>query len=143
VKAQIRIEAIGDNVYQEIRLWTGVLNTGMPGLAQAVFGNITNSYWVAEITGPDPRYRYARSFVKGKKDYARANSKGSRGIFSYYLLETDRLYEVKAPVTWRRVEHYFCMVTDEGEVQRVDQEFVEQWINDHSALLHTPPPNSG
>ena len=141
MKASLKLEAIGDNTYQYMKLWTGILNSGMPGLGDMLTGDAPKSAcWVAQIIGFDPKYKYARQFVKGKKDYTHANSKGSRGVFVYYVLESGYVYEVLSPSTWSRIDRYFCTVTDDGEIQRVDKDYVDQWIKDHSAsqLLKLP-----
>jgi hypothetical protein len=143
MKASLKIEAIGDNTYQYMKLWTGILNSGMPGLGDLLAGDAPKSAcWVAQIVGFDPKYKYARQFVKGKKDYAHSNSKGSRGVFIHYLLESGYVYEVLSPATWKRNDRYFCAVTDDGEIQRIDKEFVNQWIKDHSASQLMKPQNN-
>jgi hypothetical protein len=127
MKASIRIEAIGDNVRQEMRLWNRILEEAAPGLGRVTFGKIPFGYWVAEITGRDPVYKYQRRFLKSKKDYSQSNRIGSRGVFLYFLLDSGRVYEVK---TSRR--RYFCTVNEEGEVIEMEKREVDQWINDHS-----------
>lgn len=135
MKAQIKIEAIGDDTDQLLRSFTKLTNSMVPGFGDMTFGNPEPSYWVAQITGVHVKYKYERKFLKGKKDYTHANSKGSRGVFVYYLLESGNLYEVLSPVSWKRSERYFCIVTEDGEVERVDKEYVDQWIKDHLAYL--------
>lgn len=130
-KAQIKIEAIGDDVDQLLRFFTGLTNALEPGLGDVTFGKPKKSYWVAQITGVDPKYKYARTFLRGKKDYAHANRKGSRGVYVYYLLESGNVYEVKKSSKRR----FFCIVDDEGDIIEVDKEYVDQWINDHLAYL--------
>jgi len=127
MKASLKIEAIGDNVDQEMRLWRNIINMSAPGLGDITIGKPIYSYWVAQISGHDPKYKYARQFIRGKKDYTLANSKGSRGVFIYYLLESGFVYEVKS--SKRR---YFCVVDEEGNIIEVGKEFVDQWIKDHS-----------
>ena len=39
-----------------------------------------NKPWVAKITGTDPKFGMKREFINGNKDYAGANSKGTRGV---------------------------------------------------------------
>ncbi len=133
MKASLKIEAIGDDADQMIRLWMNILNEGMPGLGDMTFGKPLHSYWVAQITGHDPKYKYARQFIKGKKDYTHANSKGSRGVFIYYLLESGYVYEVKKSSK----RHFFCLVDDEGNIDEVDKDYIEQWIKDHLELTPT------
>jgi len=129
MKAQMKIEAIGDDVDQMLRLWTNILNEGLPGLGDMTLGKPLHTYWVAQITGDDSKYKYARRFLRGKKDYTHANRKGSRGVFVYYLLESGYVYDVKKSSKRR----FFCIVDDQGDIVEVDKDFVDQWIKDHSA----------
>jgi len=128
MKAALKIEAIGDNVDQELKLYRDMTNFMMPGLGDMTFGKSKRNYWVAKITGYDSKYHYEREFLKGRKDYRKTNSKGSRGIYLWYTLESGYLYEVSSPSSWKRRERYFCIVTDKGEIKQVDEEYVEQWI---------------
>lgn len=130
MKATLKVEAIGDDTFQYMRLWTGILNDGAPGLGDSL-GVPKPDYWVAMIVGHDSKFGYCRQFLKPKKDYAKANRKGSRGVFLWYMLESGYVYEVSSPVTWKRRERYFCTVSDDGEIIRVEKGFVDQWIKDH------------
>lgn len=141
MKATLKVEAIGDNTFQYMRLWTGILNDGAPGLGD-MLGAPKPDYWVAMIVGTDPKFGYSRQFLKAKKDYKKSNNKGSRGIFLWFILESGYVYEVSAPKNWKRKERYFCTVTDDGEIQKVDKEFVNQWIKDHSASQLMKPLNN-
>lgn len=127
MRAQIRIEAIGDNVHQELRLWTNIANMCCPGIGDLTFGKSPFNYWVAKITGKDEKYKYAREFIRGKKDYTHANSKGSRGIFLYFLIESGFVYEVKGSK-----KRYFCKVSEDGEIIELTGDDVDEWIRDHS-----------
>lgn len=139
MKAQIKIEAIGDDTDQLLRAYANFTNSLVPGLGDMTFGTNNGkpkpSYWVAQITGVHQVFHYERKFLKGKKDYTYSNSKGSRGVYVYYLLESGNIYEVKSPVSWKRTERYFCIVTEDGEIQRVNKEYVDKWIDDHLAYL--------
>jgi len=73
--------------------------------------------WVAEITGPSGRYRYARTFLRAKTDYKDANSTGSRGVWFWWTLEAGRVYETRYRTSWDRWEHRFLAVTEGGEVK--------------------------
>lgn len=132
MKASLRIEAIGDDALQHRRLWTGVMNELVPGMGDAVMGKFPASYWVAEITGTDPTYKWRREFIKGKKDYGGANSVGSRGIFIHYILESGKVYEVKARTSWRSSDRYFCRVDDAGNIVRMAETEVQAWLKDRS-----------
>lgn len=84
--------------------------------------------WVAEVTGKDATYGYARTFVRGRTDYSRANSKQTRGVFTAYDLEPGRLYEVKSPESWSTTKRYFAVVGESGEVETVPMDYVDEQI---------------
>lgn len=136
MKAALKIEAIGDNVDQELAFWSTLTNSLAPGLGDLTFGTTSGRpkkrYWVAEITGLDPVYKYAREFLRPQKDYRKANRKGSRGVHLWYILESGKIYEVKRPVSWSRHERFFCRVLDDGTIERIDEKQVNQWIADTS-----------
>jgi hypothetical protein len=154
VKAVLEIELIGDNSVQEIRQWNKLTNSLIPGLGDATFGSVPPAGWVAEITGFDPKYRYARSFLKFKKDYSRANSKGSRGVYAEYILDEGKIYDVKQSVTWKRSKRYFCTVKDWQIVEMTEQEVIDilnkkttlnevkEWLNNTCQSTSTKPPNN-
>ena len=127
MKGIVKIEAVYDNIYQEARFYQKITNLAFPGLGDLTFG-LKKDYWVAKIIGFDPNFKYKREFIKGKKDYLKSNSKGSRGIFIYYLLESGFIYEVKNNSKRR----YFCKVNDDGDIIEISKEEVDQWINEHS-----------
>lgn len=123
MKAALSLELFGENVRQYQLLYRGIFQLfGFEKLFDSQIGVRPRSSWVAEVTGPDEKYRLKREFLRPKLDYSRANSKGSRGIFAEYILETGKLYEVKSQVTWNRVEQYFCIVNDQGDIEEIDEE---------------------
>ena len=70
-----------------------------------------------------------RRFLDGKRDYSKANSKGSRGIFVWYTLEQDRLYWVRAPQSWHSVETYFAALRLDGSVYRLSEQEAAAWVS--------------
>ncbi len=133
MKASLKIEAIGDNADQMCRFYRCLTNSMVPGLGDITFGKSFKSYWVAQITGFDKQYKYQRVFLRGKKSYKYANSKGSRGVYVYYLLESGNIYDVRDPSL--RKERYFCTVNGDGDIIKIDKEEVDQWINEHSESM--------
>lgn len=69
--------------------------------------------WVARIDGRDQRYGYRRTFERGRKDYSRSNSVGSRGVYLHFALHPG-LYEVYERTSWRGSRRYFLRVDDSG-----------------------------
>jgi hypothetical protein len=136
LKAILEIELIGDNIVQEMRMWTRLGNNLIPDIGSAVFGRCPPSGWVAEITGFDPQYKYARTFLKFKKDYSRANSKGSRGVYAEYILDEGKIYDVK-----NNKQRYFCKV-DNWQIVRIDETEVKEWLKSRSESTSTKPQNN-
>jgi hypothetical protein len=123
MKACLEIELIGDNMVQTFRMWTKVLNDGFPGLGDYTLGSLPPSGWVAEVTGIDPKYKYKRDFLRYRKDYSRSNSKGSRGVFAEYILESEKIYDVRD-----NKRRFFCKVTDEGDIVHIDESEVRELL---------------
>lgn len=71
----------------------------------------------------------AHEVIHGKRDYSRANSKGSRGVMVNYVLEQDEIYQVKDPRSWRSVSYYHCAVTPSGDIRRLSDEEVREWLS--------------
>lgn len=120
MKACIKIEAIGENTFQSIDRYRCY------GRMADIF-SVPKSYWVAKITGHCDFDGFKREFVKGNRDYAKANSKGTRGIYVSYFLDPG-VYEVKHKTSWKHTERYFCIVTDSGEIIKIDKFEVEKWL---------------
>ena len=71
--------------------------------------------WIARI-GWGPK-GITRDFQKPAKNYMNSNSCGSRGIWFFYFL-VDGVYEISAPINWRKVDRYFCVV-ENGTIKRI------------------------
>lgn len=117
MKASLELEAIGQNYIRDIRDLDGFIGTatGQP------IDRMPYRQGVWDVTEIDHEY------VSGKWDYSQANSKGSRGVYVHYVLETGRLYQVAEPVSWRNSDHYFCIVSDEGDIVKLTQEYAQEW----------------
>jgi len=116
---------------------TKVLSKIYRNIFEACFGELGVSYfyesigpipkrssWVAEIQGPDPQYGLSRKFLRGKIDYSKSNSKGSRGIFIEFVLSPGKIYQVKSQISWKNTDEFFCTVGETGDIIRLDEEFV-------------------
>lgn len=111
----LSLECIGDNA-------------GCGGALSVLLGKIPSRAWVARVKYIRGNYVH-REFLQGKKDYAKANSVGSRGVTAHYFL-SDGLYEVSAPQSWKHIDRYFAYIED-GELWRVTREEAIIWVNDH------------
>jgi len=127
--AVIKLEAIGDDYFAYKR-----------SKERTVERRMTNAWkmaaregpcWVAQITGTHPKYGFARKFVRGQRDYAQANSAGSRGIFIYYPLEPG-IYEVHERLTWAKSRRYFIRA-ENAEFHEITREEVIECLSAGSA----------
>lgn len=129
MKATIKLEFIGANSADFMNYLCGQCDRIAPGLGEAVIGRTAPGPWVAEITGQYPSGKLKRSFVRSKRDYSRANSKGSRGVYLWFILESDKLYEVHTRISWARSTDYFCAITTSGDVYTLSDEEVSEWLS--------------
>jgi len=91
-----------------------------------------SSSWVAEITGLDEKYKYKRKFLPAKKDYRDANKNASEGVTAEYILASGHIYEVKHSITRYQAERYFCTVSDNGEILKLTEQEVIDWLKNIS-----------
>jgi hypothetical protein len=115
MKTTLKLEAIGDNTARAIAGWKRLLGDELMGDIKV------DRPWVAKLTGLFASGKFQHDFLRGNKDYTDANSKGSRGVYFWFTLESGDYYEVNDLQTWKRTERYFCKVTEEGEIEIVDE----------------------
>lgn len=84
--------------------------------------------WIARVTGRCPKFGLAREFMAYRRDYAEANSTGSRGVFKWYELPEGDVYEISAPISWTKADRYFARST-RGKLERLTLEEVYAWID--------------
>lgn len=76
--------------------------------------------WVAEITGTDPKYKFARRFLDPiEEDWS---SSGKTG-WSYYNLENGKIYQVNEPYGGR----YLIEVEDGDWYDIEEAEVLARW----------------
>jgi len=93
----LALEAIGDN------------NRALERDHMALMGGyLTPRPWVCRLHEYVGNGHFRREFVQGRKDYSRANSVGSRGVYYHYALEPG-VYEVQALQSWRSRRKYFAL----------------------------------
>ncbi len=129
MKTSLKIECIGDGYDQTHKLFKSI-GTEFLGkeLSEATFGSFNASYFVAEITGFHPKYKYERRFLKPQRDYKSASSTGNRGVYAYYILESGRLYDVLKPVSWKNSHRYFCTVDKDGNIITLEKKEVDECL---------------
>jgi hypothetical protein len=121
MKATLGLEAIGGFHYRSKKTGNEMID--------ATFDFGPDPCWVAKITGFRGTDYFQREHLHGKKDYTNSNSKGTRGIFVWYTLETGKYYEVESRLSWSRSEHYFCKTDDNGDIIKVERKEVEAWCS--------------
>ena len=97
-------------------------------------GGFNGIAWCAEIVGHDPKFTYERAFLKGRNDYTNANSKNTRGVYTYYTLESSRVYEVLEPLSWSRSARYFCKVDEDSDIIEIEKSEVDEILNSKSMM---------
>lgn len=76
--------------------------------------NIYEPPYVAEIA---PEGRLIK--LEYKIDYTHANSKASRGVYIWFVLESGKTYEVFQPRPYKTPEKYRVVVNENGETERL------------------------
>jgi hypothetical protein len=115
VKASLALEHIGANGDAALRQF-GILG-----------GAGRSGPWVDQLTAA------GRVVVPCRNDYSKANSRGSRGVYRCFILESGRLYEVHERLSWRSSRNYFCAVTERGDIYELNQQEVAEWLSALSA----------
>jgi hypothetical protein len=131
MKTSLKLECIGDNSDQMFKAYKSM--TAMivgKGLAEATFSTMKASYFVAEIIGFHPKFKYDRKFLPCKKDYRDSNSIGSRGLYAFYILESGKIYDILEPYSWKNSHRYFCTVNELGEIIILIKEEVDKCLKD-------------
>jgi hypothetical protein len=81
--------------------------------------------WVARITGRDPKYGFAREFLRGSVSFRDVEDElGARGVYRWYELEEGAFFEVNAPLSWTSADRYFCR-SERGRVVRMTREEID------------------
>lgn len=132
----LKLECIGDDTVQMFRMWNriGEQVQTATGVDNPFRGGGPPSPWVAEITGHDPKYTYARKFLRGRKDYSEANGVGSRGVHLYFELEESCLYQVYEKISWGSSRRYFARVVS-GQLIEMSDDEAKLWIS--ASTRHT------
>lgn len=133
MKATLSLEFIGADTAASYNGWIRLVDAMRPGLGRRTFGSRMTGPWVAEITGRHPKLKYERTFLRPNTDYSKANRKGSRGVYRWFVLESGKLYQVHARMSWKNSGRYFCAVTETGDIYTLKDEEVEDWLNALSA----------
>lgn len=84
--------------------------------------------WVARLVANDDGLGFRRIFLRAaQKDYARANSIGSRGVYAYYVLG-DGVYDVHRRTSWQNTRRYYLRVAN-GRMTEITRQEVYKCLN--------------
>jgi hypothetical protein len=116
----LSLEAIADNVADHVvQIKRGrAPNRGLPPRLQHLLYVPTRQPWVAEVSRDEASGKVRRVFLRGQKDFSRANSVGSRGVYLYFHLHEGVTYEVRELTSWTRERRYFCRV-ENGRIAEI------------------------
>lgn len=127
MQASLELELIGYNDGSFLRSQYYFVKRSMGRhAANALIGDIKclARYGVTQVMTLNP---VEGRDINCKVDYTRSNSKRSRGIYGYYILQSGYLYYVQSPITWRNTERYFCYVHPKnGNIVRLHEDEVHE-----------------
>jgi hypothetical protein len=122
MKAQLALEHIGAFKYDTVkRIHAGKERLTPSRIRDIATGTFYTKPWVADITDERRVLRY-------NKDSSQANGAFTRGVYLWFILETGRLYEVFEMLSWTRTQKYWCIVSENGGIQKLSFEEKEQWL---------------
>jgi hypothetical protein len=124
MKASLSLEFIGASTHDYLKGAERTLE--ILGMKLDPEDRVRGGPWVAEVQRRSDG-GIKLDFLWGKRDYAKANSKGTRGVYVHYVLEQDRLYWVQSPQSWKSTIRYYAAVTPSGEVRRLTDEEAQEW----------------
>lgn len=115
MKATLSLEYIGGNTWDVLRRFEP--GSDWPGpFVKKVIGAQNKNPLLQEI--------------QGKRDYSKANSKGSRGVYIWYILESGFMYYVKEPKSWKSVDFYWCSITENGDIYKLSEAEAQEWLSE-------------
>lgn len=91
--------------------------------AQAASGGANP--WLCELAGYEGPGRYRRVFLRPRKDFGRANNRGTRGVDYLWVLQQARVYQAYWPTSWKTGTRAFLRVTADGDVQQITRAQVD------------------
>lgn len=118
--AILGLEAIGDH-------YRGVRFMRLPKhVDRRFFETIRHQNRTPEVWEIIDHYRKRR--VPFRRDYSRANGKGSRGVYKYFTLEEGKLYLVRELTSWKN-ERKYHVTAREGHVIELSEQEVDAWLS--------------
>ena len=121
MKYSLKLEFPSYNAYKAINAFSCKINPFLDEGKKNHF-NWPSPVWVSEILGFCDKFKYKRMFLKKKIDFSEANSKCSRYVYAYFLLDEGKLYEVRGDKI-----RYFC-ISQNQKLTYLNEEQVNEWL---------------
>lgn len=119
----LRLEAIGDDLVARNRLEQGKMReAGIPAPARALLDIAPSRSWCSEVIGWRGVGEAMLREIRPHRDYSKANSVGSRGVYLVYTLHEGAVYAVRERLSWRSSREYFCRVSGTSLVEMTGEE---------------------
>lgn len=137
MKATLALEYIGEGNERRLKDFERLIDGLAPGLGGVVVGEgFTRRPWVTEIVGREDSAKLVRRSLLANWQRKDANSKQTRGVYLWFILESGRLYEVRACQSWRSTRRYFCTVSEDGAIYELTPEQAAEWVNEAWPLTY-------
>ena len=89
----------------------------------------------SKIVAVEEGGRLVTQKMNSHRDYSNANGVGTRGVYDFYTLYPGNAYEIVAPQSWKRSDHYYLFITNEGEKVRMTYEEVIECLSGGSVSM--------
>jgi len=127
LRVVLKLECLSDRHWRNRRLAKLIYsNSGVPSRATKKGSDIYYHPWVANVEISESGLITSRNFIKGTKDYSDANSSGIKGVYMYFFLENNKLYQVCEHISFIEKEKYLIKI-ESGEFERIDHMEAVKW----------------
>ena len=125
--ALLSLELIGDDADARLREAEQAVTLAAGRAAGRLFApDAENGVWVKQLLGIGDAGKFHKRFVRGQKDYSRANSVGSRGVLLHFFLPPG-VYQVQEKIAWRNVRPYF-VESAAGLIKEISRMEAVTWL---------------
>lgn len=107
--------------------WVG---KDLDDLASQIGERAIRKPWCAKVSLN--RLGFSREFIKGKIDYTKSNSKQSRGVMVWFVLQHGYVYELKRNLSWKSSKRIFMRVLENGAIEEGSKQDAEKWLSNPS-----------
>lgn len=127
LKLVLKLECLSDQHWKNRRLLKLIYRNSNKYLRQTKTGSDLYYHpWVAEIKGFSEKYNFDRLFIKGTKDYSEANSSGTKGVYMYFFLNKNKLYEACENISFLERKRVFIK-TENNIITKISPEEAIEW----------------